>query len=146
MRKIALTVPLALALAACVSDQEYQAQLAACERPGETHLAIAKCQNAAMYSSRGSQDRDLQEVMAATREAVAAKLDRHEITEEDARLQVAQAKAQLTGEHERRDLDRAAIIAAAATPAPAPFVAPQVPRPVNCTSTGFGATVTTHCF
>ncbi len=167
---------LASALGGCVSDnnaQRVQAEAVlhgeaqACDAgAGKSHLEKAKCLNAAirrttyMYSTA----KDLLDQQMALREVLSAKVDRHELTVEEAHLQFAQATSGLTEQAtaraqqqqeliNQRNANALAVMAAMNQMAPKPQPVPvyQMPvtqprAPVNCTSTPMGQTVYTNCY
>lgn len=123
------TIFLALGVASCGSaqraDKERIAQIETASKAG-----IAACDTRFPQPRRGQQAawarcvgeaerpliatvpvgyRDLFEVKAATRTALSAKLDRGEISPEDAQLEAARANSQLMAELEKRQLARRAV-------------------------------------
>jgi hypothetical protein len=181
--KAAIACCLGVSLAACAPMRaQQQAQLGA-QRKAEHDQAYAACNerlpkrvgNMAArancfaaadetFISLGSRDADLWHVIDAYRLAIAAKIDRGEVSLEDGSLMVAEKNSQLTATADSRQAAAANVAAAerannAAVAAviigvmnanrPQPYVLPMpqqpVNRSVNCTSFGTGNLVSTNC-
>jgi hypothetical protein len=174
MGKVTFALLVGFTLAGCVSDQsavqvqakaDFQTAKEECESSAtlKTHLEKAKCLNDAFRRTEYAyaSDKDLLDQMMAQREVLAAKIDRHELTKEEADLQFAQFKSGLVElENQRRqalqDQRRANTLAALSimqgmNPPPQPLPVYQMPiaRPApitNCTSTPIGGSIYTNCY
>jgi hypothetical protein len=168
MPKAALAF-LAFALAGCISEQnalqvqakaDFQTAKEECESATlKTHLEKSKCLNDAFRRTEyvNANDKDLLDQMMAQREVLGAKLDRHELTKEEADLQFAQFKSGLVDQENQRrqaqqDQRRANTLAALSimqgmNPPPQPLPVPIVhPTLTNCTSTPIGSSIYTNCY
>jgi hypothetical protein len=160
---------LAFALAGCVSDQsavqvqakaDFQTAKEECESSAlKTHLEKAKCRNDAFRRTEYvyASNKDLLDQMLAQREVLAAKIDRHELTKEEADPQLAQFKSGLVEQENQRrqaqqDQQRVNTLAALSimqgmNPPPQPLPVPLVhPILTNCTSTPIGSSIYTNCY
>jgi hypothetical protein len=167
---------LATALGGCASNNNAQRVQAEAVLQGESqtcsadagksNLEKSQCLNAAirrttyMYSTA----KDLLDQQMALREVLSAKVDRHELTIEEARLQFAQATSGLTEQAavraqqqqeliSQRNANFLAAMGAINQMAPKPQSVPVYQMPatqpsaqVNCTSTPMGQTVYTNCY
>jgi hypothetical protein len=170
MGKAPLVLSAAILLAGCVSEQNalraqakanFQTAKELCNSQNfKTHLEKAKCQDDAyrrteyVYNS----DKDLLDQLIAQRETLSAKIDRGEITQEEANFQLAQFKSGLVEQENQRGQERQANAIAVLsltqqmTQPPQPLPTYQAPTPpnyqsttINCTSTPIGSTVFTNC-
>lgn len=139
-----------LTLTSCARQHLAEAQKVFSQRDAEcsaqnsgdkSYLARAHCLEPAwraVFAARGTPS-DLGDVYLATRSDLAAKLDRGEITLEEAKLHDAQTKRELVETVLAR---RNAALAAMPPPAPAPVqIAPQ-----QTTCTRFGNTVNCNSY
>src|SRR5271166_3022607 len=102
MRQAPILPLAALAVAGCVSEQnalevqaraDYQTAIEQCLSENfKTHLEKARCVNSALRRTLYiySRNKDLFDEAMAKREVLAAQVDRHEVTVEEANLQLAQ--------------------------------------------------------
>jgi hypothetical protein len=139
---------LAACLAGCVSpeakrDAEARAQtvraLEACKaQTFKTHVERAKCINDGLGLSRTTlANPDLLDLISATRIALAATVDRRELTEEDATVQLARAQADANSEDQRRTNSNLSVAAQqqqadAASAARLPVTCSKLGNSVTC--------------
>jgi hypothetical protein len=97
MRRVVIVASLAASLGGCMTAAEQQQQLAAsadeCRRTTKTHFARAQCFNEADRRVFG--ENPLLAVKYATRLQLAVKIDKGELSEQEAQAQFAAAMAQL---------------------------------------------------
>ncbi len=123
---------------------EVDAAVAACNSR-TPRAAWARCVNEAqrpIIQTVPVEYRDLYELKAAGRLALAARLDRGEIRQEDAELETAKMNSNLMAEFNRRQLARRAVDAQETAAMAAADTAARSRLPVRCTR--FGDTV--QCF
>jgi PBP1b-binding outer membrane lipoprotein LpoB len=173
MSKVLIALWAALFLAGCVSEQnalqvqakaDFQTAKEQCDSESfKTHIERANCLNDAFRRTEYvyANDKDLLDQMMAQRELLSARIDRHELTKEEADLQFAQFKSGLVEQENQRrqqqqDQHRANTIAALSimqqmNPPQQPLPVYQMPvvqpsHAVNCTSTPLGGSVYTNCY
>lgn len=121
-----LLFAVALLLTACATGPSAldraskQAEEEAANCPGTTQTAFYTCKNEIDRRLVRPHFRypDLLDVAMASRLAIGAKLDRREISSEDAQLALARISSQLVAENERRGLARRSVAAQEAASAP----------------------------
>jgi hypothetical protein len=164
-----LAALLAILLAGCSSQQnalraqartEYQTAKQLCSSQNfKTHLELDKCQDEGYRRTEYAydKDKDLMDQLFAERELLGAKIDRNEITQEDADLQLAQFKTNLIEQARQRQQEQQANAIAARSlmqqlnpppqPAPTYQVVPSyvAPTHMSCNSIQAAGTVFTNC-
>ena len=172
-RVVAALLGIAVMVSGCVSDQnalqvqanaDLQKAKELCNSENlKTHLERSKCDDDAFRRTVyvHSDNKDLLDELMAERELLSAKIDRHELTQEEANLQMAQGTANLNEQLNRRrqqQQEQQAVNSIAAlslmqqmnpSQQAAPIYQPTVVRPlptINCTSTPSGTTVYTNCY
>jgi hypothetical protein len=123
MRRLILVCGAVSLLGGCASGpNRYQAAMAQIDSeaagcPKAPMTANANCvisiERRVMGPLLGTNN-DLLEVFTATRLSLAGKVDRHELRQEEAALQLAQAKSSLVSEFERRRTNQATVNALSA--------------------------------
>lgn len=169
MDKAPLVMLATILLFGCVSQQnalqvqakaDFQTAREQCEAQNfKTHLEKSKCMDDAFRRTEYvyANNKDLLDELMAEREMLSAKIDQHNLSQEEANLQMAQFRANLVEqENQRRQQQEANAVAALSlmhqmTPPPQPLPTYQLPAPspspiVNCTSTPIGTIVYTNCY
>ena len=125
------------------ADVALEAKVAECENKypagGHNNVARASCdENArrAVFAAHGAPS-DLVEIWIATRADLSAKIDRQEVTAEQARLQMAILTSQLSERAQKRRAVAAEYFART-MPSPTPLAPLPMPRSVQTSCTRYG--------
>jgi hypothetical protein len=172
MPRAAAAIAVASALAGCAARQDpllaqaradFKTAAETCHEMDTTHLEKVKCKQAAYHRTSYAYDRsgtrDAMELLFAQSAVLAAKVDRHELTEEEANLQLTQMKADLVEQARERQQQEQQQLATAAVamslmrssqpyyPSPTPWAGSMANRPLtHCNSNQLGWTVYTNCY
>ena len=174
MDKASLVLLATILLSGCVSQQtalqvqakaDFKTAIGQCDsRNFKTHLEKSECIDEALRKTEYIyvQNKDLVDELIAEREVLSGKIDRHELSQEEANLQLAQFRANLIEqENQRRQQQRANAIEALSlmhqinppsqpvqTYQPPTYQSPPAsPSSITkCTSTPLGTTVYTNCY